>query len=492
VFCHLDSLRRCLPGRVRLALDELPATLDGTYERTLLDINEENWAYAHRLFQCITVASRPLRVEELAEFLAFDLERNLDQRGDPRFDADWRPEDSSDAVLSTCSSLITVVNVGDTTVVQFSHFSVKEFLTSHRIARGRVSRYHIPLEPAHLTIARACLTVLLHLDDSVNKATTKNFPLAFYAARYWIDHAKVGNVSLHTRDAIRQVFDPTRPYFSAWAWLECYDKTRGSIPEKQTTPRYPPLHRAALDDLDDVAGWLITSRSQDPDEHDRYNTTPFYYASSRGNLKVAQLLIEHGADVNAQCVSSLRPLHIASTNGRLEILRLLVRNGADVNALVSGVWTALHLASKEGHLEVVRVLLENGADPNLLWWTGTPLSEALRLNHLEVAQLLLQYDADINARDGNGSTLLHKAVFTFDPKSVRQLLERGAYIHARDGKGKTALQLARVPAPETRRQQTADIIQLLLQHGAEVPMAYGRSFYRCVCLAWSLQFWYPI
>ena len=72
VFCQLDTLRRCLPGRVRLALDELPVTLDGTYERTLLDINEQNWEYAHRLFQCITVASRPLRVEELAEFLAFD------------------------------------------------------------------------------------------------------------------------------------------------------------------------------------------------------------------------------------------------------------------------------------------------------------------------------------------------------------------------------------------------------------------------------------
>jgi ankyrin repeat protein len=464
VFCQLDSLRRCLPGRVRLALDELPVTLDGTYERTLLDINEENWAYAHRLFQCITVASRPLRVEELAEFLAFDLKRN--QGCDPRFDAGWRPEDSNDAVLSTCSSLIAVVNVGDTTVVQFSHFSVKEFLMSNRIARGRVSRYHIPLEPAHLTIARACLTVLLHLDDSVNKAMIKNFPLSFYAARYWVNHAKVGNVSLHARDAIRRVFDPTRPYFSAWAWLEYYDERLGFIPEKTTTPRYPPLHRAALDDLDDVAEWLITSRSQDPDEHDRYNTTPLYYASSRGNLKVAELLIKHGADVNAQCISDLRPLHVASTNGRLEILRLLIGNGADVNALVSGVWTALYLASKEGHLEVVRALLENGADPNELWWTGTPLSEALKLNNLEVAQLLLQYGADINARVGP-ETMLHQAVRTVGQKSVRQLLERGADVHARNGEDKTPLQVALALAPASERSQgMTNIIQLLLQHGA--------------------------
>ena len=126
-------MRRCLPGRIRRALDELPGTLDGTYERTLLDIDEQNWEYAHRLFQCITVASRPLRVEELAEFLAFD----FDEGENPRFDAVGGPKTPNDAVLSTCSSLIAVVNVGDTTVVQFSHFSVKEFLTSNRIARGR-------------------------------------------------------------------------------------------------------------------------------------------------------------------------------------------------------------------------------------------------------------------------------------------------------------------------------------------------------------------
>ena len=464
MFCQLDSLRRCLPGRVRLALDELPVTLDGTYERTLLDINEENWAYAHRLFQCITVASRPLRVEELAEFLAFDLKRSLDQGGDPRFDTSWRPEDPNDAVLSTCSSLIAVVNVGDTTVVQFSHFSVKEFLTSHRIARGRLSRYHIPLEPAHLTIARACLTVLLHLDGSVNKAAIKNFPLAFYSARYWIDHVKVGNVSLHVRDAIRRVFDPTRPHFPAWAWLEYHDESRGSIPENQTTPRYPPLHRAALDDLDDVAGWLIMSRSRDPDERDRYGTTPLYYASSRGNLKAAQLLIKHGADTNAQCVSSMRPLHIASTKGRPEVLRLLVENGADVNALVYGVWTAVYLASQEGHLEVMRVLLESGADPNVLWWNGTPLSEALRLNYWEVAQLLLQYGADINARDDRGNTLLHRAVFAVDERSVQQLLNCSADIHARNWNGETALQVA--SAKDIRWEDVAKIIDLLRQHGA--------------------------
>ena len=256
MFCQLDSLRRCRPGRIRQALDELPSTLDATYERTLLDIDEQNWEYAHRLFQCIAVASRPLLVEELAEFLAL----NFDDEENPKFEAAWRDDDPEDAVLSTCSSLIAVVDVGDTAVVQFSHFSVKEFLTSNRVrARERVSGYYIPLEPAHLTMARACLTLLLTLDGSGNKATVKNLPLAFYAARYWIGHAKSGNLLRHTRDAVRRIFDPNEPHFSAWAWLEDPYRTRESIPETPPTPIHAPLHRAARDDLDDVANWLITS-----------------------------------------------------------------------------------------------------------------------------------------------------------------------------------------------------------------------------------------
>jgi hypothetical protein len=70
----LDFLRRCLPARIERALNELPETLDDTYERTLLEISKANWEFAHRLLQCVAVACRPLRVEELAEFLAFDFE----------------------------------------------------------------------------------------------------------------------------------------------------------------------------------------------------------------------------------------------------------------------------------------------------------------------------------------------------------------------------------------------------------------------------------
>ena len=113
-------------------LEELPESLDETYERVLREINKANRAQAHRLLQCLAVATRPLRVAELAEVLTIDFEAA--SKGETsKLKTDWRWEDQEQAVLSTCSSLIAVVNENGSQVVQFSHFSVKEFLTSPRL-----------------------------------------------------------------------------------------------------------------------------------------------------------------------------------------------------------------------------------------------------------------------------------------------------------------------------------------------------------------------
>src|SRR5580658_9762725 len=109
----------CIPARLPQALLELPETLDETYERTLQGIDKANWEFAHRMFQFVAVASRPLHVEELADLLAFDFKAG----SIPIFYKDWRLEDPADAVLSTCSTLLAVVdNYWGPPVIQFSHF----------------------------------------------------------------------------------------------------------------------------------------------------------------------------------------------------------------------------------------------------------------------------------------------------------------------------------------------------------------------------------
>ena len=207
MYCQLEALRHCLPPSVRGILEALPDTLDETYERVLKEINKANREHARRLLQCLAVALRPLRVEELAEVLAIDFDAPS-HGGIPQLNPNWRWADHHQAVLSTCSSLIAIVDDGDSQVVQFSHFSVKEYLTSDRLARssGDVSHYHTLLEPAHTILAQACLGVLLRLDDSVNKDNAGDIPLVKYAARHWFDHAGFEKVAPCIRDAMEYFF----------------------------------------------------------------------------------------------------------------------------------------------------------------------------------------------------------------------------------------------------------------------------------------------
>ena len=222
MYCQLDNLRRCMPSSIRKALDELPDTLDDTYERILQNIPKQKWQHAQRLFQCMVVAIRPLHVEELAEIFAIGFGANVS----PNLVEGWRPPNAEEAVLSACSTLITIVHDRSSKIVQFSHFSVKEYLTSDRLETSNVvniRQFYIHLEPAHTTLARACLAVLLELDGRPEEERFAGFPLALYAARNWVDHAKYGNVASLVQDGMQELFNPMKPHLRAWIQIHDVD-----------------------------------------------------------------------------------------------------------------------------------------------------------------------------------------------------------------------------------------------------------------------------
>src|SRR5260221_7743177 len=240
VFCQLETLRHCLPPSVHRILTELPETLDATYERILQEIPKSNQVHAHRLLQCLTVACRPLRVRELAEVLAVDF---TGSDGIPKLNEALRWDDQEQAVLSACSSLIAVIGYGDedSRVVQFSHFSVKEFLTSDRLSTSKIdaSRYHhILLEPAHTIMAQACLSVLLRLDPHIDEA---NFPLALYAAGHFDGHAEFEGVLSHIIDGVDLLLDADKSHFAAWLRMSPLDYR----PDSQPHIIPSPLHYGA-------------------------------------------------------------------------------------------------------------------------------------------------------------------------------------------------------------------------------------------------------
>jgi len=494
VTCQLQYLRHCLRQRIRRALDELPDTLDETYDRTLEEIGKQNWEYAHRLFQCVAAASRPLRVEELAEFLAFD----FDTDSIPTLREDWREEDPAYAVRSTCSSLLSIVDVYGSSFIQFSHFSVKEYLSSKRLAesKGIISQFHVSMTLAHTIIARACLGVLLQIDEDVTKDDLKRFPLASYAGEHWAGHARFEGVSSNIQAGMTRLFDPDSHHVSVCLWIYHPDeRTRYARPESPSQVKASPLLYAAWCGLHDIVQFLIVDRSQNVNARGfRLEETPLSVASRRGYSEVARVLLEHGADTETRDKSSYSPLDRSSENGHVEVIRVLLENHADVNFLDEHNCTALHFASRGGQVAVARVLLENGADLNAktteketplhsVWNEGvtrilleygadpnardsanrTPLRRALGVNNAEVARVLLENGADANARDTEGQTPLHVASYLGSLDSIRLLLQHSADIHARDDKGRTPFQ----DASASSRGQYQEVVQLLLEHGAE-------------------------
>jgi len=485
----------------------------------LVEIPEEKWKHAHRLLQCITVSSRPLRVEELGEVLSIQ----FDSATTPKLITGWRSENTEDTVLSACSSLIAIVKVENSLVVQFSHFSVKEFLMSNRLATaqmGNLSRYHIALEPAHEILVQACLSTLLELDEHIDKKGLKSYPLAFYAAQYWFEHARFGDVSYSIEDMMGQFFDPGKSHLSAWIWIHDPDKpwqspsVKGLI-ERPSEPQATSLYYSAACGLRRATGQLVSVHSNDVNPREDSIPAPLWAATNKGFVDIASLLLQHGANPNYARGSGpgrWTLLHLALYHGFTKIIQLLLEHGADVNLTSANGRSPLQIALTEGHVSAMQLLLEHGANVkyNAPAFGRTLLIQAVQWGPVEAVRLLLQHGADVDGKDNHGKTALVWALSKKDVgaiqllleyganvdhyesdygrrstplltdevqsglvealswasyngnlEMVRALLEWGVDVHVRDGFNRTPFQIAL----QFGRQ---DIVQLLLEHGARV------------------------
>ena len=496
VFCQLEVLRRTLPADIRSTLKEMPKTLDETYEHALQAIDGEMRQYAQRLFQCLAESIRPLRVEELADVLAVRFDAGML----PRFNADWRLGDAEEAILSVCTNLISVVDVDGSQVVQFSHFSVKEFLTSARLAAATedLSGYHIVPRSAHTILAQACLSVLLQLGDHIDKANITKFPLSGYAAQHWVEHGQFEGVSSTIQVAMEHLFNADKPHFANWVWIyDMDDPWRGEM--STTHPEQPqatPLYYAVLCGFRQLIEHLITSnpgaiiargggyyespllaaffkedidtassllrRGADINVLDKSGMGPLYRASQSRRIDIVRLLLEHNADVNLRNTSGATPLFPSCSVNDMEISRLLLQQGADVNSRDKYGFTPLHRAAQNGHLEVVGLLVESGADVDPRDnYSRTPLYGASFWGHVKVAKLLIQHGADVRSRDMDNRTSLFTASYNGHAKLAELLIQLGTDVDCRDTYGWTPLCAASYSG-------NVKTVELLIQCSADV------------------------
>jgi ankyrin repeat protein len=352
--------------------------------------------------------------------------------------------------------------------VQFSHFSVKEYLTSPRLARSHedVSRFHIDLDAAHTIMAQACLGTLLRLGEHDGNRSAEELPLVEYAAEHWVDHAQFENVSSRVWDGMDDLFDSSKPHFAAWLRVHDMDEHwRGFSHLERPHDVGSPLYYAAFCGFYDLAEHLIMKNPEQVNARGGRILAPLSAALYKRHLRVANLLCKHGAVVDVRGDDEWTPLHTACYHGQVDIIQWLLNRGADANAREGDRLTPLHVAAYSRHPEVVQVLLEHNADINSQDVAGeTPLftvssGPGSSRKVVDFVQRLLEHGADPNICDHNGSTPLHDASSWGELEVVRLLLSHRANVDDKDGEGKTPFQLA-------SSEGHPEIAKLLLDRGA--------------------------
>ena len=318
--------------------------------------------------------------------------------------------------------------------IRLAHFSVKEYLVSDRIRHGPASKYSLEEADSNASIAEDCLSYLLHVIQPTiwTSASLGGYHLARYAAEYWFEHIRFTESTPRTAfTLIQELFSSREEAFVNW--IRLYD------------PDYPDRDSDSSETYQDIG-------------------TPLYYASLLGLLELVGARLEAGDDVNATGGLNGNALHVASASGHLHVAQLLLDNGADVNAQNDGLeTTALEAASSEGHIEIVQLLLDKGAETNVcdLFSGDNALTAASMGGHIEIAKLLLERGAFINIRRREGP--LVNALSAGHEKLALLLVENGADVSA--GRSRRALNplIESVTACES-----VTCVQVLLDKGAEI------------------------
>ncbi|KAK8073988.1 hypothetical protein PG994_004887 [Apiospora phragmitis] len=178
----------------------------------------------------------------------------------------------------------------------------------------------------------------------------------------------------------------------------------------------------------------------------------------RGYFKLAQLLVDSGANVDIPDSSGVTPLHIVAnmkpeggSKGKPECsatLRQLLEKNPGLDARTQSGSTPLHFAAASANHVAASLLLDHGASVDLHDFDGPPLLHAVCSPRNEAAdpcKLLLSRGADAAFRDKKKRTFLHHAAYSSLVSSgavLRCLIEAGVEVNAVDHLGQTALHRA--------------------------------------------------
>jgi uncharacterized protein len=267
---------------------------------------------------------------------------------------------------------------------------------------------------------------------------------------------------------------------------------KGANPNAATMAGESPLMAAARSGALTAVGALL-KRGADPNATEpTRKQTALMWAVAAQQPEVVRVLLEAGAQVSARTVSNRQlvytgfryitsppsessntvaevdlggfsPILFAAQQGNVEVARLLLDAGANKNDQSFLGQTALIIAAHSSHTDLVRLLLERGADPNGGDAGFSALHAAVLRGNVDIVNLLLAAKADVNARvihgepvrkygqeyaitaSWKGATPLWLAARFGEPAIIRALMKAGADIKIASDEGTSPI-FATIPA----------------------------------------------
>ena len=482
------------------ALGQLPNRLSGLYDIIYTQIDQTETYGRHVAIKTLTwllCAQRLLRAEELlAAVHAVHAGASSDSDEDDDSGEEGSPEND---VLRLCRNL--VVMDSEQRTFRFAHQSVREYLLGK-------SEYTIMKQ--HALATERCLDVYLtepSPDPGLSRSVQQNDFLKRYAGAYWpVHYTYVGECEFPETHAkvSRFLMDGTKTshHYIQWAssiqskdehGFPRLDQALGLDPADHLHSKLcfaistPETYRSVAcafglsKFLKDPALSFMELNQLQKSGDDDY--TLLLFAVECGHDQIVQLLLNQGADINAQWGYNGNALQLASCNGYDKVVQMLLDKGADINAQGGYYGNALQAASSNGHEKVVQILLDKGADVNANeGFHGNALQAASSNGHEKVVQILLDKGADVNANGGFHGNALQAASYGGHNKLVQMLLSKGVDVNAQGGEFGSALQAASYGGHNK-------VARLLLHHNAVVDQkdVQGRTAFHLVSAGGQIE-----